>query len=127
MHGSITTIDKSRRGPKLKVVVGRLGKNSPTLVNGSVMEQEPTKLIVFVGPPNKHKQCAPFGRRTGLTAGHCCGRYGAGFSGTAERPQPTPEVLVSRISLQLCLIAVIKEWRYSELNRLPDDAISDGR
>jgi hypothetical protein len=27
---------------------------------------------------NQHNQCAPFGRRTGLTAGRCCGRYEAG-------------------------------------------------
>ena len=27
--------------------------------------------------PNQHKQLAPFGRGTGLTAGPFCGRYGA--------------------------------------------------
>ena len=28
-------------------------------------------------PHNQRNQFAPFGRRTGLMAGRCCGRYGA--------------------------------------------------
>ena len=34
-----------------------------------------TYTMDFVSHHNQHKQFAPFGRRTGLSAGRCFGRY----------------------------------------------------